>query len=64
MEEEQRMKTTNKKKPATYTFDEYQKKFFPVSSKRQTFKEEDPYKVGLNLAKESLNKVKHILAHR
>ena len=53
-----------KRKQGYNSFEEYKKKFYPASLEQQSLKvlkPDDPYKIGVNLAIESLNKFKHLL---
>ncbi len=58
-------KVNNKeKKQEYYSFAEYKKNFYPASSEQQllrVLKADDSYQIGVNLARESLNKFKKFL---
>lgn len=50
-----------RKKMEYRSYEEYEKKYYPTTVSKQSIKEEDPYDVGVKLAKESLDKFKDIL---
>jgi len=50
------------KEPDYRTFDEYQKAFYPSGSARRMIKNDDPYKLGEDMAKDSLRKFRGILS--
>lgn len=40
------------------SYEAYKREFYPKSSKKKPFTNDDPYKLGVNMAKETLEKVK------
>jgi len=44
-----------------HTFEEYQNAFYPSAKTSQTVLIEDPYRFGVQLAQEALNKFKYLL---
>lgn len=57
------MKVNKKKKQEYNSFKEYKRAFYP-SSERKSLQMDNPYQFGVNLAKESLNKFRHLLPKR
>ncbi len=46
-----------------YTYEEYKKVFFPNELNNTDLTENDPFRLGVKLAEESLEKHKHILSN-
>ncbi|WKZ36897.1 MAG: hypothetical protein QY332_03035 [Anaerolineales bacterium] len=59
------MKTKKDIKPNTsklsFTYDEYRKKFFPVSAKNIILKKRNPTELGITMAKNALSELKEAL---
>ncbi len=51
------MKKKAEKEQKTYSYEEYRKKFYPLSAQEQQEKTDNPFQLGVNWAKESLKKV-------
>lgn len=55
------MKKTKAKVPAFHSMKEYVKKYYPEAFKKQSIEVSDPNTLGTVLARESLNKFKHLI---
>lgn len=55
------MEQKTKHKSEFKSYEEYRESYFPISSKEQIFQFDDPRLFGTSLARESLNKFKHLL---
>jgi len=47
------MKQAKKKETVYASFEDYRKKFYPMPSDRQQIKSDQPYKLGVSLARKS-----------
>ena len=56
------MNKREKSKKEYHTLKEFQEDFYPVSEARKLIKAEDPHLFGVNLARESLKKIEHLLS--
>lgn len=55
------MKKSKIKVKEYHSMKEYEKKYYPESFKKQSIKISDPSTLGIILARESLNKFKHLI---
>ncbi len=55
------MKKTKTKMLEFHSVKEYEKKYYPESYKKQFLEVSDPNNIGIVLARESLNKFKHLI---
>ena len=55
------MKKTKTKGQEYHSMKEYEKKYYPESFKKQSIEISDPNTLGIILARESLNKFKHLI---
>lgn len=55
------MKKTKTKVQEYHSVKEYEKKYYPESFKKQSIEISDPNTLGTVLARESLNKFKHLI---
>jgi hypothetical protein len=55
------MKKTKTKTHEFHSVKEYEKKYYPESYKKQSLEVSDPNNLGIVLARESLNKFKHLI---
>jgi len=55
------MKKTKAKVHECHSMKEYEKKYYPESYKKQSTEVSDPSTLGFVLARESLNKFKHLI---
>lgn len=58
------MKNIQKKAESYKSFEDYKKKYYPTSSKKQLLLLDDPIEYGSNLAIESLKKISHMLLRK
>jgi len=55
------MKKSKTRTQEFYSVKEYEKKYYPESFKKRSIKISDPNTLGIVLARESLNKFKHLI---
>ena len=56
------MRRSNKKEQEYKSMEEFEKKFFPNSYKKRLIESMDTHALAVNLAEESLKKIRHQLA--